>query len=152
MVRFTFLGAWAVCVLGACGDNQDPQGSVDLWTELQTLDYRSFERAPGYEVRRESESPHSDFVDIYINDVVSQALTEGSALTEWPVGSLIVKDGFTDDGELELVAVMEKREDGWYWAEYFDFDPPEATYSGQPAVCTGCHSSGSDFVRAFDLP
>ena len=55
-----------------------------------------------------------------------------------------------DGSDLELVAVMEKRDDGWFYAE-FDGEG-EADYSGKPAVCTDCHESGDDYVRAFSLP
>ncbi len=72
-----------------------------------------------------------------------------SALSEWPLGSWIIKDGYDGD-TLELVATMEKREAGWFWAEY-DAEG-SAAYSGSPAVCTDCHSSGADYVRAFGFP
>jgi len=139
-------------LLVGCAGNQDPEGAIRLWDQIQALDYRNFERAPGYETRQISHAPHSDQVDIYINPVVSDALSAGLPITEWPVGSLIIKDGFRDDGSQELVAVMEKRETGWYWAEYFDLETGEPSFSGAPSICTGCHSSGADFVRAFAFP
>jgi hypothetical protein len=46
--------------------------------------------------------------------------------------------------------VLEKQGGAWFWAEY-DADG-EASYSGTPDVCTDCHASGSDSVRAFSLP
>jgi hypothetical protein len=103
----------------------------------------------GYEARVPSSAPHSDNVEIFVNDVVEAALAS-DGLSEWPVGSIIVKDGTSDDGELELIALMEKREDGWYWAEYDGSGA--ALYSGDVDVCVDCHASGGDFVRAFALP
>lgn len=45
---------------------------------------------------------------------------------------------------------MQKREAGWYWAE---FDAAgDVSYSGAPRLCIDCHASGADAVRAFDLP
>jgi hypothetical protein len=88
-------------------------------------------------------------VEIFVNDVVADALAS-EGLAEWPVGSLIVKDGYADDGTLELVALMEKRQDGWFWAE-LDGEG-NALYSGEPAICVDCHDAGSDLVRAFSLP
>lgn len=67
----------------------------------------------------------------------------------WPLGSIIVKDGFNGGG-YDLTAVMEKREGGWYWAEYGNDGTP--LFSGQPSVCTDCHESGADMVRAFGFP
>lgn len=134
----------------ACRENDDPQGAEDLLQRLQEEGYRSWVRAPGYEGRTPSTAPHSDQVEIFVNDVVAGALAAEPGATEWPVGSVIVKDGYTESGELDLTAVMEKREDGWYWAEYDG--EGTALYSGAPAICTDCHASGSDFVRAFSLP
>ena len=135
-----------------CGDNQQPEEAQQMWERLQMLDYaNSFERAPGYETRMASGAPHGDQVDIYISEVLAAALGSGEAMTEWPLGSLIVKDGFDSDGGFELVAAMEKREDGWFYVEYTDRSG-DALFSGQPSVCTDCHAAGDDFIRAFDFP
>lgn len=135
--------------LGACGDNQDDAGARALLTRVRAEGYRSWDRAPGYESRRASSAPHSEDVDIYVNDRVAEVLALGEPTAAWPEGSVIVKDGF-DGSELELIAIMEKRADGWYWAEYDDDGDPD--YSGHPDICTDCHRSGSDAVRAFRLP
>lgn len=141
--------------LAGCGDNQSPGEAQALWDYLQAADYRTFARAPGFEVRQPSNTAHSDAVDIYVNDVVEEALLAGEPLAAWPPASLIVKDGFNDDGELDLIAAMEKRDDGWFWVEWTDpvgSPGSEAKFSGQPSICTDCHSRGEDFVRAFRLP
>jgi hypothetical protein len=138
-----------------CGDNQeaaenqDEAGARSLLARVQAEGYRTWDRAPGYETRRPSRSAHSAFVDIYVNDRVAEVLALAEPRDSWPQGSIIVKDGFAGS-ELALIAVMEKRADGWYWAEYDSNG--NADYSGQPEVCTGCHRSGSDYVRAFSLP
>ena len=150
-VRSCALMAIGCLFFMGCGDNQQPAEARALWDQIHSPDYRTFPRAPGYETRRNAESPHSDKVDIYINDIMNDAIQAGETITEWPLGSLVVKDGWKDNGDLELVAVMEKRENGWFYAEYFDFDG-EADYSGQPDVCTGCHKSGADYIRAFGFP
>jgi hypothetical protein len=128
-----------------------PTGSAPLPSDplerVEALGYRAWARAPGYEQRVESQGAHGGEVDIYINDVVGEALTLG-ALREWPEGALIVKDGFNGANQL-LTAIMEKRADGWAWAEYYT---GADAYSGPVSVCSNCHQSGSDFVRAFSLP
>ena len=134
---------------GACGDNQDPEGARALWQSIHAQDYRAFQRAPGYETKRDSNAPHRDQVLIYINQRVADALSAGPTIDAWPEGSLIVKEGF-DGSDLELVAVMEKRSTGWYWAEYDASGDP--SYSGAPQLCTDCHRSGADYVRAFGFP
>jgi hypothetical protein len=138
-------------VLLGCGDNQEPAEADALWDRIHAENYRSFARAPGYEQRRESNTAHSDFVDIYVNDVLAGAI-DGGPITAWPVGSLVVKDGFDSGGSLALVAVLDKRADGWFYAEYMDVENGEAKYSGRPDICLGCHVPGNDEVLAFGFP
>ena len=152
MVAFkTFtLGLGIVALVGAgCGDNQDPAAADAFWEKIHSLDYEAWSRAPGFEVRRESAAPHGGAVEIYVNPVVEAAITEAKPLSEWPLDALIVKNGFDDDA-LTLVAAMEKREDGWFWAEYDEGGA--AKYSGKPDLCVDCHQAGTDFTRAFALP
>jgi len=138
----------SIAFLSACGDNQDPTGVVEFWQRLQQENYRAWERAPGWETRKGS--THADGADVYVNDVVKAALDAGPPLAAWPIGSLIVKDGW-DGNEFDIVAAMEKRADNeWYWAEWYG--DGTAFFSGKPPKCIGCHSSGADFVRAFGFP
>jgi hypothetical protein len=132
-----------------CGDNQDDAGARRLLERVRDENYRGWERPPGWESRRASSAPHGDAVDIYVNEVIEEALVVGEPLSRWPRGSVIVKDGW-DGSDLELIAIMEKRGDGWYWAEYDDAGDP--VYSGHPDTCIDCHRDGSDHVRAFRLP
>jgi hypothetical protein len=143
MIRGLFLFA-----LAACGDDQDPGGAAELWNRIHAEDYRSWRSGPGFEAPRPSGAPHSDMTQIWVNDTVAVAL-DGPSIDAWPDGSLIVKDG-TSDGELDLVAVMEKRAGVWYWAEYSE--DGTSIYSGAPSLCTDCHRIGADYVRAFPLP
>jgi hypothetical protein len=129
--------------------NQDEAGAEALWDEVHEADYKTWERAPGYEMRRASGAPHGDMVDIYINDILAESLASGETLTAWPEGSLIVKDGFQGDSP-HLVALMERRSDGWFFAEY---EPDgEVLFSGSPRTCTKCHTGGADAVLAFGFP
>ena len=45
---------------------------------------------------------------------------------------------------------MERRSDGWYWAEWRASG--SSIYSGRPSLCIDCHALGSDSVLAFSLP
>ena len=146
--RTAVIALLGLAFTGACGDNQDDAGARRLLEDIRAQSYRSWARAPGWPSRTASSAPHGDEVDIYVNAVVTDALA-GEPLASWPVGSIIAKDGW-DGSELVHIAVMEKRGDGWFWAEY-DGDG-EAAYSGHPDVCLDCHRRGSDFVRAFRLP
>ena len=153
LTRYTVVLCLLALSLWSCGENnQSPAEALALWERINTEDYRSFSRAPGYETTQPSFAPHGNRVDIYVNDVVQNALDAGEAITSWPVGSLIVKDGFDAAGELEIVAVMDKQDTGWFYAEWIGLESDEADYSGQPAVCVNCHASGADEVRGFGFP
>lgn len=148
--------AWGVGVLvtvalvtSGCRDDQAPDEAAELWTRIHDENYRSWARAPGYAMRRSTDAPHSDEVEIFVNDVVSVALA-GPAITVWPDGSLIVKDGYDSDGSLDIVAAMEKRDGAWFWVEWGA--DGESDYSGKPSICTDCHAPGADGVRAFGFP
>lgn len=132
----------------SCRENDAPDEAVALLETVQADDYRGWQRAPGYASRTPTSAPHADAVEIFVNDVLAEALTEGG-LEEWPVGSIVAKDGYDSDGALELIALMEKREAGWFWAEY-DADG-EPLFSGEPGICLDCHASGDDYVRAFSF-
>lgn len=140
------------CGLGAasCTDDQDPAGASELLSRVRGEGYRAWARPPGWEVRRPTSAPHAEDVDLYVNAILGEAIDAGAPLAEWPVGSIVAKDGFEDD-ELCIIALMEKREDGWFFAEY-DSDG-DSFYSGAPDICTGCHTRyPSDRIRAFPLP
>lgn len=135
----------------SCGDDQAPDAASELLRRVRDESYTKWARAPGYDERRVTNAPHADLVEIFVNDVIEGALAAGDPLEEWPVGSVIAKDGYDDDGTHAIVALMEKRDDGWFWAEY-DAESGESSYSGKPGICIDCHASGSDSVRAFSLP
>ncbi len=131
----------------ACRQNDDPDAAEALLSDVQEANYQGWTRAPNYPGRHVTTAPHSDEVEIFVNDIVVEALASDEPLTAWPVGSIIAKDGYTSSGELDIIALMEKREDGWFWAEYAA--DGEVLYSGNPTICTDCHEPGADFVRAF---
>jgi hypothetical protein len=146
-LRF-LLGLGLLCASTGCGDNQDDGGARALLAKVQGEKYREWDRAPGYASRRPTGAPHGKEVDIYVNDIVLQA-TQTPGQKAWPVDSIIVKDGW-EGADLAIIAIMQKRADGWYWAEYDSGGDPD--YSGRPDICIDCHASGSDYVRAFPLP
>ena len=145
----------AFLVLSACGQDDDPEGARVLWAKINAgPGFRSWDRAPGFPTRKPSFTAHASAVEIFVNADLSSALAtpRTTSLAEWPVGSVIVKEGFSGDSR-KLVAVMEKRAEGWFWAEYDDGG--DSKYSGRPSVCTDCHDNRkgySDWVYAFELP
>jgi hypothetical protein len=148
------LPALLLGLLPACGNKREAEA---LLVQIQDEDYRStYARAPGWmePLLPAQGGPHGDFIDLYINDVMVEAIESGETLTEWPDGSIIVKDAWRDaEGtSLRFIALMEKRgSDSWFWAEYDDSDKVEIAGCDKK-VCVDCHESGDDQVRAFGFP
>lgn len=149
------LAMLAGCLVGACGGNEAPDEARSLLAEVREAGYREWSRAPGYENRRPTAAPHGDEVDIYVNGDLAAAVTKGApSVGAWPVGSIVVKDGWDEDGAtLEIIAVMEKRSDGWFFAEYHG-ESGDPDFSGRPAICLDCHVRDAHYDRilAFPLP
>jgi hypothetical protein len=141
----------AILLVCACA----PAAGGEFLEQLRAEDYRAFARAPGWEtpLSPAAGGPHGDFLDMYVDDTVSEAVAAAVPLTAWPDGSLIVKDAWADaEGEdLRFVAAMEKRDGRWFWAEYRGNDDVVVESFDAPQ-CTGCHDEGDDGVLAFALP
>lgn len=151
--RISALVAVLLLASAGCGDNQDPAGAEELWRRLSAPDgYKTWARAPEVPKRIPSFTAHADGIELFINKPMTDAFASGAPVTEWPVGSIVVKEGYKKD-TLAIVAVMEKRPDGWYWAEY-DGDG-DTLFSGKPKVCVNCHDNRkdySDWVYSIELP
>lgn len=138
--------------LGCGGDNQSPAEASALWAKLNSENYTAWQRAPGYPERMPSFTAHAESVEIFVNPVMGAALASSTPLAEWPVGSIVAKRGYKGTS-LVLVAAMEKRADGWFWAEYDKSGDPD--FSGEPAVCIDCHKARatySDYTFSFEFP
>lgn len=154
LLPLAFIVPLVVALGGGCRQNDDPEGAKQLFGKINDgQGFRSWRRAPGFPFRKPSFTAHSNEVELFINEPIAKALQGPEPAAQWPVGSIIVKEGFSDRDTRSLIAVMERRADGWYWAE-FDGDG-EPLYSGQPKICIDCHENRkehSDWVYAFELP
>ena len=142
----------AVAFTLSCGADAPPSEAQLLWQRIQNENYHTFQRAPGHDTRQPSNTAHAEAVDIYINSVMANAIAAGNPIDTWPADSLVIKEGYTTDGTLDSIAVINKRQHGWYWAKYIEFETGNAVASGTPFNCIGCHNSGDDFIRSFDFP
>jgi hypothetical protein len=145
MIALVFL---AGCTLGCGGEDVDEAGAAELWQRIRAEDYRAWARAEGWETRQPTVSVHGQTADIFVNMVVTDA-RQTAGLSAWPVNALLVKDSFRDD-DLTLVAAMEKRSSGWYFAEWDSGG--KAKFAGSPSVCLDCHGAAPDFVFSSVLP
>jgi hypothetical protein len=119
------------------------------WQWLSEADYRSWERAPGWGERRTSDSPHSEGKEIFIDPAL--AATIGSGETRYPAGATIVKEGYDGNGDLAVIAAMQRlRGSGWFFAEY-RADGSVVVEGDDPPLCTRCHRGDQDGVLAFSL-
>jgi len=152
--RTALFSIFAAGLFAACGgQDDDPAGASALWDKINAAPgFRSWSRAPGYPVRQPSFTAHANEVEVFVSKEIKATLAGPAPAREWPVGSIVVKEGFSG-GYRKLVAVMEKRADGWFWAEYND--DGETIYSGRPSICVDCHDDRkdySDWVYTFELP
>jgi hypothetical protein len=152
MNRTHLVVAMLVGLALACGQDDDPEGARILWEKVNAgAGFKSWQRAPGFATRKPSFTAHASAVEIFINPDLD-AVLRTKLVTEWPVGSIVVKEGYSGNSRRQ-VAIMEKRADGWFWAEYDDGGT--AKYSGRPAICVDCHDNRknySDWVYSFELP
>lgn len=96
----------------------------------------------------------ADTLNIYASaDIVAEyekiSIDEDMADVDFPMGSILLKEQFNADGDLDSLTVMVKGAEnadpdtGWYYG----FNSAGGTLSS-PASCAGCHSArpGTDFV------
>lgn len=153
---FTVILCLFVMVLSSCGwDNQAPEEAALLWQQLQRADYRSWQPVKGFATPQLAQQPYDNPFDarplkvtIYMNQVAQQAASSGKSQRTWPTGSVFVKDGFQGEDH-RAVVVMEKRKDGWFYAQW---EPDgTATHSGAPDGCVSCHTKASDSDYTFTI-
>jgi hypothetical protein len=153
-----FVIVLAVAAAG-CRQNDDPDGAKALYAKVNAgAGFKSapWSRAPGFPERKPSFSAHSTEVEIWINEPMVKALAGPDQITAWPEGSIVVKEGFASATKRNLVAIMEKRRDGWYFTELDgDGEPLWSASDGKPSICIDCHdnrASYSDSIYSFELP
>ncbi|MEZ4382519.1 MAG: cytochrome P460 family protein [Nannocystaceae bacterium] len=140
---------------GACADRDTDAGDA-LLKELGSADFRnSYSRAPGWERRLLGDSPHGFWIDVYINDVMVDAIAANVPIDAWPIGSRVVIEGWTteDAEERDFLLVMDRQTatDAWFWAEWGEEDA--LVYAGDEVRhCVACHEEGEDSVRSILLP
>lgn len=127
----------------------EPDTPRPTWGFLSKQTYRSWERAPGWQKRKTSDSPHSSGKEVFIDAATADAL--GSGTDRFPAGATIVKEGYDASGTLEIVAAMQRLPgEGWFFSEY-QADGSTIAQGNNIPLCTQCHQGGDDGVLAFPL-
>ena len=139
----------ALSTLSACGASEEETTSTNLWAKINKDRYRTFSKAPEWPTRRTSDSSiHAGTAEIYANRLFQEEYCKNDSLNSWPVGTLIVKEGFDGD-TVKVIAAMSKTAEGvWDFAEWDNAGAP--IDSG--AKCLSCHKSGNDYVKGFRFP
>ncbi len=135
-------------------DSVVPTEAQRLHEFLKAGSYRSFESQESE--KHASRGPHAKFswpVRVYLDAKIDASLAAGNA--SHPAGSSIVKEMYSEDGsELLGWAVMVKTQEdsaqgqGWFWYETTNTEDSSdivGVGNGLP-LCSGCHSTGKDFV------
>lgn len=126
----------------------DP-AAMNAW--LQKKEYQAWPKESASRAFTPGAGGHSGTVRAYLNPKLDASMKAGSA--EHPIGAAAVKEflqGDTLTGWASYVKTQDKSDGGkgWYWYEVFDVKPGANSIGGQgSSTCTGCHSTGKDFVR-----
>lgn len=148
----TLLVPAALLALAACaslGTPADEAHVSDLWERMQG--YENWEQVEGWEgIVFSVDGTHGQYVQIWANDV---AMGDLAAL---PVGSIVVKEGYSDEAGdgLKAITVMERREAGydpdngdWFWGRYGADGSP--THAGRVGFCSDCHADDATGDHSF---
>jgi len=140
----TVVASSALLLLAACASLGTPEDEAhvhDLWERMQG--YESWGQVDGWDgVLFSLDGTHGEYVQIWANGV---ALDD---LENLPEGSIVVKEGYSDEAgeELNAITVMERREPGydpengdWFWGRFRADGTP--THAGRVGFCADCHAS-----------
>lgn len=147
------------------GCKKDDTGEIkedeELYQELSITTGFTYYKNNDTIMHSSSESAHTYFFRVRFNETANAVLTDDGkipASETFPDGAIVVKELFdSQDGELQLIAVMKKSSsgnsaEGWLWAEYEPGGSVVYSTSEKGNGCTGCHSvNDRDLVRLFNL-
>jgi hypothetical protein len=130
-----------------------PAEAARLFEYLRSGSYKNFGARES--TTHPSAGPHTTIglpVRVFMNEILDQSLKSGNA--QHPQGAAVVKEMFTESGDLRGWAVAIKTDadsddgKGWYWYEVkstTDNRRPVAAAKGV-SLCSGCHIAGQDFI------
>jgi hypothetical protein len=129
-------------------DGAVPASGPELFKYLQSGAYRSFAHESKV---HPSQGPHGDVI-AYLNPILEGSLKANSEAH--PPGAAAVKELYDENDLLYGWSVSVKTQEesdegkGWFWYEVYSTTDGAGAIAGKgEPTCTGCHSSGRDFVR-----
>jgi len=156
IIIFSFFAIAAICFFACAKDKGDVSGLFSdkkLFELAQNSTGHTYYQN-GAALPAAGNSPHGSF-RLRFNPKAFSAL---DSLGELPAGnvfpdsSLLVKEALSGNN-VNLYAVMYKKQGAWLWAEYKPDGETVYSLFKDPSGCTSCHSQtpNRDFVRTFDL-
>ncbi len=127
-----------------------------LWERISNeSDYQTYSYMPGQEGLKPGQSPHGVLHKIFVNKPLLDGLP--STTGKVPYGSIIVKENYTTDEELDKLTIMAKIEGyneeagDWFWAAIKANG--EVLAEGTPKGCLSCHSGvkSNDYIVVRDI-
>ncbi len=149
--------AVALLVLVPCRSVPLPAATGrSLYTHITDEDdYRQWRLWPDKGELYVGQEPHGAFLTAYVSDRAHSAIVGRKGAI--PAGSIIVKENYDVDKNLDSLTVMYKvagynPDDGdWFWVKY----RPDGTidFEGKLAGCIECHGQmrDNDFIYTSDL-
>ena len=143
-----------ILIFGCSEDvlTDDQKLANEIWDEIQG--YEFWNQSPEFTgIQLNNGSPHGEYVQIWINGIVSEFFEDTSASDLLPNGSLIVKEGYSDENGsiLNNITIMKKLDsydpshNNWFWASYNE-GGELAGKNGKESFCYNCHISGKDYI------
>jgi hypothetical protein len=124
----------------------------ELYTNItEENDYREWSLMPGTGMKDPGQGVHGNMITVYVSDVALPAIENKAG--SLPNGSIIVKEGYNSNGELEGVVLMQKRDNyapednDWFWAAYNANG--EVVDEGRLVSCQNCHAQVKDNDYVF---
>ncbi|MDW7733187.1 MAG: cytochrome P460 family protein [Methanolobus sp.] len=118
-----------------------------LYTQITEEDtYKEWELMPGTSEMDPGTGPHGDMITVYVSDDAFSAI--GGNAEVMPNGSILLKEGYSSEGELEQIVLMQKidgydpEHNDWFWAAYSP--DGEVLSEGSLSTCYDCHSQVQD--------
>ena len=128
----------------------------ELYMQITEEDnYKSWAFMPGTSEMDPGNGVHGELITVYVSDDALSAIENNEGVM--PNGSIILKEGYSSEGELREIVLMQKvdgfdpEHNDWYWAAYSP-DGDVLTEGSQPA-CYNCHSrvKDNDYIFTAEL-
>jgi hypothetical protein len=150
----------AAFFLSSCKNEKSDSADKELYDETLNGSYTYYQNSNTI-LNAAGNSPHGTF-KLKFNGTAQAALDSTGKLpvgSEFPTGSLIVKEIYSGGTSLTLYAIMKKAPgnvnagSNWLWSEYKPGGETVVSVTDKGSGCISCHSGNvnRDLTNSFDL-